>query len=224
MTYQIPLTAAISSFGCRSFFRVPLLLIQCINTDFSALKIRACPQHPVDFILKMTKAEGSFRSPLLWLHSLPFASLPSGVGTGSRSGASCCTAPNDGSSGTSGAACHTCLATSGAGSGSGSGAGSPRRSSRSRSCCSYSYWLFSALRRRAAHPGVRHIENAVQTRKSAGFIQQGDALGTPAHIAVHTVAPDVKVGTGGSIRALGKGKIFFSFAWYSIPPFSDFRV
>uniref|UniRef100_UPI00356800BF hypothetical protein n=1 Tax=Faecalibacterium prausnitzii TaxID=853 RepID=UPI00356800BF len=55
----------------------------------------------------------------------------------------------------------------------------------------------------AAHPGVRHIENIVQSGKSAGFVQQGDALGTPAHIAVHPVVPDVKVGTGGGIRALG---------------------
>ncbi|MFQ7762791.1 MAG: hypothetical protein ACLRHM_11685 [Faecalibacterium sp.] len=54
----------------------------------------------------------------------------------------------------------------------------------------------------AAHPGIRHIENVVQTGKSAGFVQQSDSLGTPAHIAVHPVVPDVKVGAGGSIRAL----------------------
>ena len=103
----------------------------------------------------------------------------------------------------------------------------------------------------AAHPGVRHIENVVQSGKSAGFVQQGDALGTPAHIAVHPVVPDVKVGAGGGIRALGvdhqlvckgvlvqpgcggqvvrpvfpisgqtirralgKGEIFFGFAWH----------
>ncbi|MFQ9273415.1 MAG: hypothetical protein ACLR4D_12155, partial [Faecalibacterium sp.] len=35
----------------------------------------------------------------------------------------------------------------------------------------------------AAHPGVRHIENVVQAWESAGFVQQSDALGTPAHIA-----------------------------------------
>ncbi|MGY6245731.1 hypothetical protein [Faecalibacterium prausnitzii] len=55
----------------------------------------------------------------------------------------------------------------------------------------------------AAHPGVRHIENVVQARESAGFVQQGDALGTPAHIAVHPVVPDVKVGAGGGIGSLG---------------------
>ncbi|WP_181969043.1 hypothetical protein [Faecalibacterium prausnitzii] len=103
----------------------------------------------------------------------------------------------------------------------------------------------------AAHPGVRHVKNVVQTGESAGFIQQGDSLGTPAHIAVHPVVPDVKVGAGGSIRALGvdhelvcktvlvqpgcggqvvrpafpipgqavgralgKGEIFFGFAWH----------
>ncbi|MFQ9252569.1 MAG: hypothetical protein ACLR29_15550 [Faecalibacterium prausnitzii] len=55
----------------------------------------------------------------------------------------------------------------------------------------------------AAHPGVRHIENVVQARESAGFVQQSDALSTPAHIAVHPVVPDVEVGAGGGIRALG---------------------
>ncbi|MBT9707216.1 hypothetical protein GPK62_07595 [Faecalibacterium prausnitzii] len=113
----------------------------------------------------------------------------------------------------------------------------------------------------AAHPRVRHIENVMQPGESAGFVQQGDTLGTPAHIAVHPVVPDVEVGAGGGIRslgvdhklvckevliqpgcggqvccpafpvpghpvrcALGKGEIFFSFAWHSVPPFSDFRV
>jgi hypothetical protein len=97
----------------------------------------------------------------------------------------------------------------------------------------------------------------VQPGESAGFVQQGDALGTPAHIAVHPVVPDVKVGAGGGIRALGvdhelvgkgvlvqpgcggqvvrpafpvpgqavgcalgKGEIFFGFAWHSVPPFN----
>ena len=113
----------------------------------------------------------------------------------------------------------------------------------------------------AAHPGVAYVKNVVQPGESAGFVQQGDALGTPAHIAVHPVVPDVKVGAGGGIRALGvdhqlvckgvlvqpgcggqvvrpafpvpgqavgralgKGEIFFGFAWHSVPPFSDFRV
>ena len=113
----------------------------------------------------------------------------------------------------------------------------------------------------AAHTGVRHIKNVVQTRVSAGFIQQSDAFGAPAHIAVHPIVPDVVVGAGRGIgplgidhklvgkrvliqprrggqvrcpafpvpgqtvgRSLGKGKIFFGFAWHSISPFSDFRV
>ena len=103
----------------------------------------------------------------------------------------------------------------------------------------------------AAHPGVAYVKDVVQTRKSAGFVQQGNALGTPAHIAVHPVVPDVKVGAGSGIRALGvdhelvrktvlvqpgcggqvvrpafpvpsqavrralgKGEIFFGFAWH----------
>ena len=55
----------------------------------------------------------------------------------------------------------------------------------------------------AAHPGVRHIENVVQARESAGFVQQGDALRATPDIAVHPVAPNVKFGAGGGIRALG---------------------
>ena len=55
----------------------------------------------------------------------------------------------------------------------------------------------------AAHPSVRHIKNVVQTRISTGFIQQSDAFGTSAHIAVHPVVPDVIVGAGCSIGPLG---------------------
>ena len=55
----------------------------------------------------------------------------------------------------------------------------------------------------AAHPGVAYVKNVVQARKSAEFVQQGDALGPPAHIAVHPIVPDVEVGAGGGIRALG---------------------
>ena len=109
----------------------------------------------------------------------------------------------------------------------------------------------------APYSGVRHIKHIVQTQVSAGFVQQGDALGTPAHIAVHPVVPDVEVGAGGGIRALGvdhdlvckgvlvqpgcsgqivrpafpipgqavgcalgKGEVFFGFAWHSVPPFN----
>ncbi|MFR8114242.1 hypothetical protein [Faecalibacterium sp.] len=103
----------------------------------------------------------------------------------------------------------------------------------------------------AAHPGVAYVKNVVQARESAGFVQQGDALCTPAHITVHPVVPEVETGTGGSIRtlgvdhqlvckgvlvqsgcggqvirpafpipgqavrrALGKGEVFFGFAWH----------
>ncbi|WP_423729739.1 hypothetical protein [Faecalibacterium hominis (ex Afrizal et al. 2022)] len=54
-----------------------------------------------------------------------------------------------------------------------------------------------------AHTGVRHIENVVQARESAGFVQQSDTLRATSDIAVHPVVPDVKVGAGGGIRALG---------------------
>ncbi|MEJ3687253.1 hypothetical protein WF787_05070 [Faecalibacterium sp. HTF-76H] len=113
----------------------------------------------------------------------------------------------------------------------------------------------------AAHPGVAYVKNVVQSRESAGFVQQSDALRATPDIAVHPVAPNVKFGAGGGIgplgvdhqlvckgvlvqpgcggqivrpafpvsgqavgRALSKGKIFFGFAWHSVPPFSDFRV
>ena len=103
----------------------------------------------------------------------------------------------------------------------------------------------------AAHPGVAYVKDVVQPGEAAGFVQQSDALGTSAHIAVHPIVPDVKVGAGGGIRALGidhqlgckgilvqsgcsgqvvrpafpvpgqavgralgKGEIFFGFAWH----------
>ncbi|WP_270835214.1 hypothetical protein, partial [Faecalibacterium prausnitzii] len=109
----------------------------------------------------------------------------------------------------------------------------------------------------AAHPGVAYVKDVIQPGESAGFFQQSDALGTPAHITVHPVVPDVKVGAGGGIGALGvdhqlvckgvlvqpgcggqvvrpafpvsgqtvgcalgKGKVFFGFAWHSVPPFN----
>ncbi|MFR1693812.1 MAG: hypothetical protein ACLSVF_11105 [Faecalibacterium sp.] len=108
-----------------------------------------------------------------------------------------------------------------------------------------------------AHPGVRHIENVVQARESAGFVQQSDTLRATSDIAVHPAVPNIIVGTGGGIRALGvdhelvckgvlvqpgcggqvirpafpvpdqavrralgKGEIFFGFAWHSVPPFN----
>jgi len=54
-----------------------------------------------------------------------------------------------------------------------------------------------------AHPGVRHIENVVQARESAGFVQQSDTLRATSDIAVHPAVPNIIVGAGGGIRALG---------------------
>ena len=114
----------------------------------------------------------------------------------------------------------------------------------------------------AAHPGVRHIENVVQARESAGFVQQGDALGATPDIPVHAVVPDVVIGAGCGIRALGvdhklvrkgvlvqpgcggqvvcpafpvpgqavgcalgKGEIFFGFAWhFGLLPFLSIKI
>ena len=109
----------------------------------------------------------------------------------------------------------------------------------------------------APHPGIAHIKDIVQPGYTAGLVEQGDTLRPSAHIAVHTVVPDVKTRTGSRIRtlgvdhqlvgkavliqpgcrsqiicpvfpipgqtvcrALGKGKVFFGFAWHSVPPFN----
>ena len=62
----------------------------------------------------------------------------------------------------------------------------------------------TGVRRNSRDPEVWQLgPDLVQPGESAGFVQQGDALGTPAHITVHPVVPDVKVGAGGGIRALG---------------------
>ena len=50
---------------------------------------------------------------------------------------------------------------------------------------------------------VRHIENIAQARVSSGLVQQGNALGTLAHIAVHAADPNVIFGAGGGIGPLG---------------------
>ena len=88
--------------------------------------------------------------------SLPSAPPPSGAGTGSRSGASCCTVPGAAASESSGASCRTCPAGSSADTGSGSGEDNPRSACNS-DCCSYSCWLLSALRRRMVVFTVRSI-------------------------------------------------------------------
>ncbi len=54
----------------------------------------------------------------------------------------------------------------------------------------------------AANPGIAYVKDVVQSGKSAGFIQQGDALRATPDIAVHPVAPNVKFGAGGGIGSL----------------------
>ena len=114
----------------------------------------------------------------------------------------------------------------------------------------------------APYSGVRHIKHIVQTRVSAGFVQQGDALGATPDIPVHAVVPDVVIGAGcgiGSLGvdhklvrkgvlvqpgcggqvvcpafpvpgqavgcALGKGEIFFGFAWhFGLLPFLSIKI
>ena len=51
--------------------------------------------------------------------------------------------------------------------------------------------------------GVGNIEHIAQTEPVAGIIHQGDALGTAPDVAAHTVVPQVVLGAGSGIRALG---------------------
>nr|WP_181573113.1 hypothetical protein [Faecalibacterium prausnitzii] len=55
----------------------------------------------------------------------------------------------------------------------------------------------------AAHSGVAYVKDVVQSGKSAGFVQQSDALRATSDIAVHPVVPNIIVSAGGGIRALG---------------------
>lgn len=51
--------------------------------------------------------------------------------------------------------------------------------------------------------GVRNIEYIAQAGPVAGIVHQGDALGTAPHIPAHPVVPQVVLGAGGGVRALG---------------------
>jgi len=51
--------------------------------------------------------------------------------------------------------------------------------------------------------GVGNIEHIAQAGPVAGIVHQGDALGTAPHIPAHAVIPQVILGAGGSVRALG---------------------
>ena len=52
-------------------------------------------------------------------------------------------------------------------------------------------------------PGVRNIEHIAQPGPVAGIVHQGDTLGATAHIPSHFFIPQVILGAGGGIRALG---------------------
>ena len=54
-----------------------------------------------------------------------------------------------------------------------------------------------------SNASVRYVKNIAQARVSSGLVQQDNALGTPAHIAVHAADPNVILGAGGGIRPLG---------------------
>ena len=51
--------------------------------------------------------------------------------------------------------------------------------------------------------GVGNVEYIPQSGPVPGIIHQGDALGPAPHIPAHAVVPQVVLGAGGSVRALG---------------------
>ena len=51
--------------------------------------------------------------------------------------------------------------------------------------------------------GVGNIEHIAQAGPVAGIVHQGDALGAAPDIAAHAVIPQVVLGAGGGVRALG---------------------
>ncbi|WP_242828480.1 hypothetical protein [Enterocloster clostridioformis] len=51
--------------------------------------------------------------------------------------------------------------------------------------------------------GIGNIEHVAQPRPVAGIVHQGDPLGATAHIPAHFLVPQVVLGAGGGIRALG---------------------
>ena len=51
--------------------------------------------------------------------------------------------------------------------------------------------------------GVGNIEHITQPGPVPGIIHQGDALGSAPHIPAHAVVPQVVLGAGGGVRALG---------------------
>ena len=52
-------------------------------------------------------------------------------------------------------------------------------------------------------PGVGNIEHIAQPGPVAGIVHQGDTLGATAHIPPHFLIPQVILGAGGGVRALG---------------------
>ncbi|MFR8790106.1 hypothetical protein [Gallintestinimicrobium sp.] len=51
--------------------------------------------------------------------------------------------------------------------------------------------------------GIGNIEHIAQPGPVAGIVHQGDTLGATAHIPSHFVIPQVVLGAGGGVRALG---------------------
>ena len=52
-------------------------------------------------------------------------------------------------------------------------------------------------------PGVGNIKHIAQPGPVAGIVHQGDTLGATTHIPAHFLIPQVVLGAGGGVRALG---------------------
>ena len=52
-------------------------------------------------------------------------------------------------------------------------------------------------------PGVGNIEHIAQAGPVAGIVHQGDPLGASPHIPAHFFVPQIVLGAGGGVRALG---------------------
>ena len=59
------------------------------------------------------------------------------------------------------------------------------------------------VQRVSAGTSVRHVKNIPQVRGAAAVIQQGDAFGAAPDKPVHPAIPDIILGAGGGVRALG---------------------
>lgn len=51
--------------------------------------------------------------------------------------------------------------------------------------------------------GIRYVEHIAELRLVASGVNEGDTLGTTAHISAHGLVPDIVLGAGGGVGPLG---------------------